>query len=201
MEETNTLAELYKNYVLLEMKDTFISKIKLPFYKMRLKRVIRNKLGFHKMAFIDYQWVLDKLSVKGKSNIININTGLNQYDCRINNNDGMYILTIEKYEYNLYKQKLDLTDVKEQITFSVPDKHINGEIRIKLNTGYKLYEGVLSNIPVFEPDTDYFMQYLRQWKPENHLYGTKINPVNAFYYIPLHTIMKGLIYKVFELEE
>ena len=37
MKETNTLAELYKNYVLLEMKDTFISKIKLPFYKMRLK--------------------------------------------------------------------------------------------------------------------------------------------------------------------
>lgn len=201
MKETDTLAELYKNYVLLEMKDTFISKVKLPFYKMRLKRVIKDKLVLHKMSFMDYQWVLDKLSEKGKSVFIHINTGLNQYDCRINNNDGICILTIEKYEYNLYKQKLDPTDIKEQITFSISDKYTNGKIHIKLNTGYKLYEGTLSNLPVFEPDTDYFMQYLRQWKPENHTYGTRINPVNAFYYIPLHTVMKGLIYKVFELEE
>ena len=89
MKETDTLAELYKNYVLLEMKDTFISKVKLPFYKIRLKRVIKDKLVLHKMSFMDYQWVLDKLSEKGKSVFIHINTGLNQYDCRINNNDGI----------------------------------------------------------------------------------------------------------------
>lgn len=198
MNYNNTLMELYRVYLLKDanIKCVFLHNIKMKYYKKKLKKVIRKKVRDGKLCFVEYEWILEKLA--GADGIIHgtvdlfLHYGLNSYYCHIQDKD-LIQLDIKKYEYNVYKQKNDLTDISMRLRFSVPVRTAKGQIEILLDTGHSIYSDTLSDILLFT-DTEKIENFIRYL-------GKKNSPIDSSYYIPLHSIMVNLIERIFELEE
>lgn len=200
MRYSDTLMRLYEEYIISDVnnKHKFFHNIKMKYYEKKLKWIIKKKLSEDQLTFADYIWVLNKLVIENRS--YSVNTGLYQYNCRIQDCGNFYQLYIEKYEYNLYKQKLDYTGINANITFGYDNKGA-GSINVKLDTGFAVYEKSMSGIPLFENGLGSFINYYSQNKYTYMMSGGNNIPINTYYYIYLPVVIKGLIYNIFELEE
>ena len=198
MNYNDTLMELYRQYVIedIDIKYKFFHDIKMKHRRKKLKKIIRKKIKDGRLCFVEYKWILKSLLGDKYSRDLYLNYGINSYNCRIQEN-GFIQLHIKKYEFNIYKQKNDLTDTSMRLRFFSSAYNGCGELYVELNTGYNIYTGILSDISLFiEDGIDSFIRYLNKWD-----YKNKRNPIDTSYYIPLHSLMINLIEKVFELEE
>lgn len=203
MKYNDHLGRLYEEYMISNVnnKYKFFHSIKMKYYEKKLKWIIKKKLSEDSLTFTEYTWVLNKLLTQDQNRSIwTVNTGLHQYDCRIQDCGNFYQLHIDKYDYNFYKQKLDAAGINVNITFSYDEKGA-GSINVKLDTGFAVYEKTMSEIPLMEDGLGYFINHFTQSKFTYMLSGAENIPINTYYYIYLPVVMKGLIYKVFELEE
>ncbi len=202
MKYDDTLMRLYEKYIIADInnKHKFFHSIKMKYYEKKLKWIIKKKLSEDSLTFMEYTWIFDKLLAEDQNRSIwSVDAGLHRYDCRIQNCGNFYQLYIDNYDYNLYKQKLDLTDINVNITFNYDSKGA-GSINVKLDTGFAIYEKTMSGIPLMEDGLGYFMNHFTQNKFTYMLSGAENIPINTYYYIHLPVVMKGLIYRIFELE-